>query len=201
MKDRNVKREEMKFKFHDSRTVQLKTVVHLPGQLEDRIFNLKAHVLPGRVPFLIEIETMRKMRASLDILNSNKELLGTKLNGKMNEMGHIVLNLQIAEGKHDGRSIRVFHITNKNNTEVNFKQFLNTLHVKIGHASSNKLSRVVENSSISKDLTKSDIKKLVELINYECAICHEADRGDPKNCSLRATDFNESVAIDLTEWW
>ncbi len=116
LKDRNSGKEVMKFKFGDSRTVSLKTIVHLPVQLADRVFKLKAHVLPGRVPFLIGIETMRKMRGNIDTLNSTVELLGTKLKGNINNMGHIVLNLTVAEGRHDGRSIPLFHIVNDKGT-------------------------------------------------------------------------------------
>ena len=80
---------------------------------------------------------------------------------------------------------------------------LKRLHVKFGHASVNKLTRVAENSSLKKDMKKTDLRQIVEKITEECEICDKSKerKNRPKKCSVRAVDFNDSIAIDLTEWW
>ncbi len=174
LQDRNNNEETMKFKFGDSRTVIFETIVHLPVQLTDKVFKLKAHVLPGKVPFLIGIETVRRMRGNIDILNSTVELLGVKLKRKINNMGHMVLKLSVAEGKHDGRSIPVFHLAKENGVKERMKGLLKRLHVKFGHASINKLARVVEHSSMKKDMTKTELRQMIGKIYDECEICAES---------------------------
>ena len=56
---------------------------------------------------------------------------------------------------------------------------------------------------MKKDMTAAELERLVEEVSDDCVICTDSKerKNRPKNCSLRATDFNEDVANDLTEWW
>ena len=62
----------------------------------------------------------------------------------------------------------VFHIANENGVEERMKGLLKRLHVKFGHASISKLARVVEHSSMKKDMTKAELRQMIEKINDEC---------------------------------
>ena len=74
---------------------------------------------------------------------------------------------------------------------------------KFAHAKSFKVKRLLENSSMFKDMPKTKLHMLIEQTIDDCEVCKdEADRSQrPKNATIRAVEFNESVAIDLTERW
>ena len=63
--------------------------------------------------------------------------------------------------------------------------------------------RVIETSSLKKDMSKSDLKKLTESITQGFKIRTDTSERQrrPKNGTVRAVSFNESLAADLTEWW
>ena len=52
-------------------------------------------------------------------------------------------------------------------------------------------------------MPKTKLHMLIEQTIDDCEVCKdEADRSRrPNNTTIRAVEFNESVAIDLTEWW
>ena len=72
---------------------------------------------------------------------------------------------------------------------------LTKLHNQFGHASSNNLKSLLKNASY----IDKEIYKMVDEISDNCNICkkHKMASPRPGDSLPRATDFNQSVAIDV----
>ncbi len=81
------------FKFGDERTVRKQKIIHVLVRIGSKIIKLKTYVLPGSVSYLLRMETLRAMKANIDLNDSTRELLGTKMRGRSNKSGHITVNL------------------------------------------------------------------------------------------------------------
>ncbi len=97
----------------------------------------------------------------------------------------------------------VLAITEQNRNFEKETEFIKKIHRKFAHAKSFKIERFLENSTMFRNVPRTKLHMLIDKTTDECEVCkEEADRKRrPKNATIRAVEFNESVAIDLTEWW
>ena len=195
------KDDATKFKFGDRRQVKADNVILMPLKIQGRTIRLKTFVLPGEVPFLLGVEAMRLMRGKTNIETNTIELMENKLQYDVNEAGHFVLGLKVELDQE--RHMHVLHMENETEIFKNEKKVIYKLHHQFGHAKPHKLCRLIEHSSSFKDMTKIKINAIVKSIIAECEVCQDSAERDRrrKNSTIRAIEFNECVAIDLTEWW
>ena len=85
--------------------------------------------------------------------------------------------------------------------EKSVKKKLKTLHLKFGHASENRMKTLLDNYAPLKNgkRWKDILKQTIE----GCNVCHDNKKQMrlPKVTAFRCTKFNESIAIDLSEWF
>ncbi len=197
-----------KFRFGDGKITTAEKVIHIPVQIGIRVVKLKTYVLKGAVPFLLGIEAMKKMKATLEVGRNEITLYGTKISGSNNSSGHLVLNMAINKSATIGTDECeapqcVFHLRDHETLAKTRFQMAVNLHKRFGQAHSAQLAKMIEHSEhCSKWPNVQAMRKDVEHITQDCNVCYEKRKrpNRPKNAFQRATRFNECVAIDLTEW-
>jgi len=88
-------------------------------------------------------------------------------------------------------------ILNEIKSEDELRKVLTKLHKQFGHASAYKLSKLLENAGVR----NGNISKLLLDVTENCDICLKYKRLPPKPVVgfPLASDFNETVAVDLHE--
>ena len=184
------------FRFGKGDQVAATHVIHLPVRWKDERFKLKLHVIDDNVPFLIGIEAISKMGLILD-LKSMRLTIGDKSESiKQSDSGHIIWDSLMIDIEAANREMDVFMVKECGD-EQNYKR----LHVKLGHASAEKLETLIKHSTI---LGKpKGWKEKVRRIVADCNICEENTHQTRRNkvTGMRSKKFNDSVAIDLAEWY
>ena len=134
-------------------------------------------------------------------MDNSTELMGDKMFCNVNDAGHFVLDLEV-EMEND-RNMHVFHVKSEFENFGNEMKLIKKLHHKFGHAKPHKLVRLIEHSNMFREMPKTKIGAIVDAVVDGCGVCLDEGTRDrrPKNSTLRAVEFNETVAIDLTEWW
>ncbi len=195
------KDNQTKFRFGDSRPVKTNNVILMPIKLQGTTIKMKTFVLPGSVPFLLRVEAMKLMKGKIDIETNTIQLMNDKFHCDVNEAGHFVMNPQVEMDSQ--KDMHVFHMTGEIEIFRNEKKVIAKLHHKFEHARPHKLIRLIEHSNTFKDMTKTTLNAIAEHVVNNCDVCEDAEERDrrPKNSTIRAVECNESVAIDLTEWW
>ncbi len=140
-------KEKSKFKFGDGRLVHAKYVVLFPMTIGKRTVKLKTFVLPGKVPFLIGIEALRKMNANIDVVNNNISLLGNKMKTEQSVSGHITMRVEINHDSEIQQSVFVMK-DEKAQERDELKRMMYRLHVKFGHAHSKQISNLIVKSNL-----------------------------------------------------
>ncbi len=130
-------------------------------------------------------------------------IAGMKLRGKKMEVretytGHLIWRLQILEA--DGKKEMVLQIKDNDKEKWTNNKILK-IHQRFGHASKEKLTQLIKSSEETS--ISSAVKKLIHRTVEECEVCHANKNQGRRNKSVlyRNQDFNEGVAIDLTEWF
>ena len=116
--------------------------------------------MPGSVPYLLGIEALRAQKAHIDLCDSTIELLGNKIRGKNNKSGHITVSFetQLVEDKCNV----VIAITEHNKNFEQETAFIEKIHKKFAHAKSFKIQRLLESSSMFKEMPKTKLHMFVE---------------------------------------
>ncbi len=199
--DKSVGNNTETFKFGDDRIVRKQKMIHIPVKIGEKVIKLKTYVFPGLVPFLMGIEALRGLNAKIDINRSNFELMGSIVQWRNNSGGHIVLELEAI--LNEKLEYPIFNVNHYSNEFQNETSHIKKVHVKFGHAKPYKMQRLLENSFMFANMKKTKLQLLIEKAVESCDICYEEKKQDrkPKNSTIRAVSFNESVAIDLTECW
>ncbi len=167
------------FKFGDDRVVKKQKMIHIPVKIGERIVKLKNYVLPGSVPFLMEIEAMRGMKAKVDISQSNIELMGSIVQGRVNSGGHIVLELEAIFC--DRLQYPVFNVKHHNDEFPNETKYLR----KCKCTKPFKMQQLLENSSMFANMKKIKLHMLIDKAIEDCKICDDEKKQDgrPKKLS------------------
>ncbi len=95
----------------------------------------------------------------------------------------------------------VFNVNHQNNLFQNEMSYIR-IHAKFVQAKTFKILRLLENSSLFNSMKKSKLSMLIEKTVESCDICSEERKQErkPRNSTMRALNFNESMKIDLTQW-
>ncbi len=98
--DINHQQKQSKIKFGNGSPIEATKVVHIPIRWKGVEITLKMNVLNQKVPTLLGLEAMTKMKAQINIAEQMMEINGTKRKIKVNETGHIIWeNMQINKDK------------------------------------------------------------------------------------------------------
>ena len=138
------------------------------------------------------MEAMKKMGVVINLALPAIKWNGRKLNVLENKNGHLIEKVNI--NQEPTKMDAVLVTTKWDQSE------LKKLHKRFGHASNEKLRKLLENSKTG--MTKRD-KKNLEEVTEACEECFQEKQPGRRNKQTiyRSGDFNETIAIELTEWF
>ncbi len=147
---------------------------------------------------------MRKMNVNIDVVNNSISLLGNKMKTDQSVSGHITMRVEINHDSEIQQNVIVVK-DEKTQERDEMEKVMYRLHVKFGHAHSKQISNLIVKSNLLEEfgMKAGEVKQLASKIVEDCKICYnKSERARaPKNCFKRCENFNDCLAIDLTEWF
>ena len=160
-------------------------------------FKLKLHVIPHPVPLPIGIEEMKKIGMMLDLKNDKMSIGAPREKICRNKSGHILWNSRKIDENSDeeAESVKIFHGEEQKD--------IKKVHENLAHISSSRLWSMLLKTKFGKKLKQCILKKRKYEVIQRCEACDKNAKPGTKakTAGLRATNFNERVAMDLTEWY
>ena len=186
------------FRFGDgieSKSVRKFTV---PVQIGKNKYNIVIHVVKAEIPLLISKDTMKKLDMKLNF-STDTAVIGNNEEVKLScsSSGHYCLPLSIFSSSDESCNF-VLHVANleKLSQKEKMSKALK-LHRQFGHATADKLKRLLKNSNVR----DKDFEKCIVQICNDCSICEKYRQAKLKPAvSLPLADkFNQVVCLDLKE--
>ena len=171
------------FKFGDGKCVTSDYCVLIPAEIADTKCLIRSQIVPGMLPLLISKSSLKSANAKLDLTSDTAELFGKVVQLQTTPAGHYFVNLMPQNEVYQ--------------SEVNSlsEGDLRKLHVQFGHCPNSRLSDLL------KQCKKFDARtaRILERVVEGCRICtqHQPSGQKPIVSLPMATDFNETVAMDL----
>ena len=190
--------KKLDFKFGNGNPTTTIKVIHIPVDILGEPKRLKFYVLPGNVPCLLGMQALMKLGVVINLSLPAIKLKGKKLNARETNAGHLIWRLEICSPAYNSQA--VYKIQPEQNEEEWSTMKINNLHKRLGHASTEKLIQLLDNSR--KKVSKTTRRKVITVVD-QCGECHNNKKQENRNKrnAYRSRDFNEVMAIDLTEWY
>ena len=185
------------FKFGDGRTVCSSKTVKFPAKIGDRKCNISTEVVNADIPLLLSKESLQKAGTILDLKRDKAEMFNKDIPLELTSSGHYCISVLDGYENEDVKPEDITLIVNGDTKSTENISTIIKLHKQFGHASADRLKKLLQNAGV-------DTYKWVNLINKvvkECEICMKNKQSPPKPAvSLPlAHDFNDMVAVDLHE--
>ncbi len=110
-------------------------VIQLPVKWKNEKFKLNLNVIDENVPFLIGIEAISKMGLILDMSRMKLSMGVVSENICQSDSGHIIWESLTLDPEASVRDLDVFLVSEKEQRDT-----LKKLHIKLGHASEEKMT-------------------------------------------------------------
>ena len=196
---RAVKTQQSKrpFKFGDGKVVYSIKLATIPAHIADRKCNIETEVVSSDIPLLLSKSSLKKAGAVLDLKNDQAELFNKKVKLELTSSGHYCIDIvspRKLQSKTSDREEEVLVITSDMSPNER-KKILLKLHQQFGHASVDRLVKLIQSAGYK----SVDVTTTLEDIVENCEICKTHKKTPPKPAvSLPlARDFNDTVAVDL----
>ena len=191
------------FKFGDGKVVYSVKKVKIPAKIGNTKCNIETEVVPVNIPLLLSKTSLKRAGTVLDMENDSAVMFNQPVKLDFTSSGHYCVSIvdredtitntdQILAATEE----EVLTITDQMSTSEKIK-VLEKLHKQFGHASAEKLQRLLTNSG-NKD---TECIKLLQKIIKQCEVCQKYCRSKPKPAVglPLASTYNETVAVDLHE--
>ena len=185
------------FKFGDGKTVESCKTAIIPVKMGQKRCNIQTEVVDADIPLLLSKESLQKAGTVLDLKNDTAEMFGKPIQLDLTSSGHYCINILDDDSSDDkDREDIALMVTNELNGKEK-KRIISKLHKQFGHASSERLRKLMESAGID----TSEIKTTLQEVLKECDICMKFKQPSPKPVvSLpMSSEFNETVSVDLHE--
>ena len=202
------------FRFGDGVRTKSKSCVTIPAQIGETKCNIVTEVVESDIPLLLGKPSLKRAKTFLDLPHDQAIMFDKPVVLDLTSTGHYCINIASTERRQNRSMTRAeMDKVHENNidmeavcqSEILFlkdkvkvsdqKQQLVKLHKQFGHASAEKLEQLLHNAGINKLEITQVLKEIVE----ECDICarYQKTPSRPVVGLPKATDFNETVAVDL----
>ncbi len=199
------------FKFGDGATFRSYENSVIPAVIGGTSCKISTEVVDCDIPLLLSKESLKKAGTILNLQNDTAKMFGKSVNLEFTSSGHYCVNLVKQKCNSE--------ITNSNqdqdqtlNDEVLAIQNLDTgpesngvwskaklikLHRQFGHASVEKIEKLLQNAGIKRGCVHDSLTEVVK----SCDVCTKFKRppAKPAVCLPLAYSFNEVIAMDLHE--
>ena len=184
------------FKFGDGKTVFSYETVKLPAKIGSRKITIETEVVPCKIPLLLSKDSLKRAHTVIDIKGDSVMMFGEPIEVSFTSCGHYCISILDTSCEENGMDTQV--VLNVQMDEIQLKKNdLSKLHRQFGHASSNRLWKLLQSTGKVAD----NVKELLDDVVSSCVICHKFKRAGPKPAVAfsHANDFNQIVALDLHE--
>lgn len=152
----------------------------LPLMLGSKKFHVKVYVVDCNVPLLISTKTMKDLKVSIRFADNVAEIDGEKVDLILTDESHFLIPV-LPE--------RVFY--SKGKTQPSAMK----LHRAFGHASADRIIKILRQNESSDEVIEKDLKKISE----KCEFCARFRKKttDPSVTANLTENFNDMLCIDL----
>lgn len=184
------------FKFGDGQVVYSTKMVKIPAKIGDTKCAIETEVVPSDIPLLLSKASLKKAGAVLNLENDTAVMFKQPIALELTSSGHYCINIQNTESPSEAYENVVLAITEGMTKEQKHKALLK-LHKQFGHASTDKLNKLLSNAGN----TDGECTAILADIVAKCEICLKYSRAKPKPAVglPMASRHNETVAVDLHE--
>jgi hypothetical protein len=152
-------------------------------------------VVPTELPLLLSKESLKRAGAELDLPNDEAILFGEKLKLELTSSGHYCVSIMGNQNKDEVEDVLYSKTTFQGMNDAEKRKKLLKLHDQFGHASAMKLIQLLKSADIKDERLFINLQEVVD----GCDTCQMFKKSParPVVGLPRASDFNETVAVDL----
>ncbi|XP_061906336.1 uncharacterized protein LOC133659674 [Entelurus aequoreus] len=194
------------FRFGDGNLVYSTRKVKLPAKIGQTKCHIETEVVNADIPLLLSKSSLKKAGTVLDMENDRAVMFKQQIPLEFTSSGHYCVDIRdknstTQQMKDDvilaaTAEDEVLTVT-ENMSSAEKRKILLKLHKQFGHASADRLQRLIQSSG-NKD---KDCLTILQQIVHDCDICQRYSKAKPRPAVglPLATEYNETVAVDLHE--
>ena len=185
------------FKFGDGVHVKSTENVILPVQIGDTSCKINTEVVDADIPLLLSKASLKRAGAILDLNKDEAIMFDQPVQLEFTSSGHYCVDIRRNTPDSCLRDTDTVLVLDDDLSESEKEKQLLKLHIQFGHATAQKLIKLLQNSGSC----SPNISKLLVNVIANCDVCRKLKRTPPKPAVglPLATEFNETVAVDLHE--
>ena len=185
-----------KFRFGNGNMLSSLKRVHIPCTIANKTLYLKTDVVSSDIPLLLGKPTMKKMNMKLDMEHDTVVLCGETIKLDCTPSGHYFIPL--ARPNIEELNVQdVLHVLDVKNVKDK-REAVKHLHRQFGHTTARRLRFYFTKAGI----VDKEYMNLIDDVTEKCEICPKWKKtpSRPIVSLPMATEFNETVAMDLKIW-
>ena len=190
-------RSNKSFRFGDGKVVHSFSCATLPAKIGNTYCNIDTEIVEADIPLLLSKSSLKKAGTVLDLKNDRATMFNQPVDLEFTSSGHYCVNiLRPDQAVNVGDEVlQVIDITHMSEDEK--LKILVKLHKQFGHASYERLAKLLKSTGRIDSETLKTLQKVCE----DCKICLVNKKPAPRPVVglPLATEFNEMVAVDLHE--
>ena len=184
---------EKTFKFGDGRKIVSNFQATIPAKIGSTDCFIQTEIVNEKILLLLSKISLKKAE-TLNLKEGKVKMFNEDVDIHYSSNGHYAVRI-LPEKVFNFNDIEHVLIFENDDSIKKKKEKLIKLHKQFGHASSNNLKSLIKNAGYLND----EISNLIDEISLNCDICKQYKKVSPRPVVglPRATDFNQSVAMDL----
>ncbi len=189
------------FRFGDGGPVTPLYASTIPAKIGNTSCSINLEVVNADIPLLLSKDAMKRASTVLDIEHDEVFMFGKQIPVEFTSTGHYCVDIRRRQTYNqddlEKESQEDVLLVKELMDEGQKRKHLEKLHKQFGHASGEKIRSLLENAG-NRD---ADTDRILKTIVEECDICLKFKKESPRPAVgfPLATDFNETVAVDLHE--
>ena len=190
------------FRFGDGNLVKCEKTVTFPAKIGYKNIMIRTDVIDTDLPLVLSKSAVKKANAKIDFSNDTVSMLDQKINIVFTLSGHYAVPIsktnQLVEDICKNNQVGQVYLTisklSKKSNDQKFK-IANKLHCQFGHASPEKLKKLIKAS----DVNDQELLDIIDLVDQKCQVClkYKKPKLTPVVSFSLSKDFNDVVAADL----
>ena len=188
------------FRFGDGKVVHATRKVIIPVKIGQTKCKIETEVVPADIPMLLSKTSLKRASAVLDIVHDKAAMFEQPVELELTSSGHYCVNLRddsdAEESETQNDEDEVLAVT-ENMTTKGKKTVLLKLHRQFGHASVERLQKLLACTGNNDEESNTILKDIVK--NCETCIRYSKPKRKPVVGLPMASTYNETIAVDLHE--
>ncbi|XP_071114334.1 uncharacterized protein [Haliotis cracherodii] len=182
------------FKFGGGEKLKSQGSYELPAFMAGKNVRIRTDVVDSDIPLLLSLRSMKEACVKLDLEHDSAEILGEKVSLNYTSSGHYCIPID----KYEKMPVEVNAVLlHKMEDDERYKVILK-LHRQFAHPPERKLVALMKDAGVWQNEFQDTISKIYR----NCQMCKAYTRtpARPAVALPMASQFNETVAMDLKKW-